>query len=141
MFCGGADDYETAVEIQKEMKLSKAVTIFAGEHDICQSFELIRHADLVFGNDTGAIHIAAVCRIPSVAIVVGREMGRFFPYEVEESTGNEVYPIPVFASMPCAGCLLEENRVCAITRRDPERLPCIDKISVEQVQAALENFL
>jgi len=139
--CGGADDYDAAKKVKEAMKHYDAVTIYAGEHDICQSAEVIRHADFVFGNDTGAIHIAAVCRVPSAAIVVGREFGRFFPYGVERRMGDERFPVSIFASMPCLGCFLEGEQVCHNLRSDPERLPCIDEISIEQVLSVLENCL
>lgn len=141
LLCGGKNDKELAEEIWHRMTHRRNAAIFAGKHSICQSLELIRHADFVFGNDTGAIHMAAVCRVPAVAIVVGREIGRFFPYESERPEDKSAFPAPVFAQMPCLGCMLEEDRPCKVPGCGTGRLPCIDEISVGQVQAVVEGFL
>ena len=135
------NDAQAAAGIWERMAHRDACVVLAGKHDLCQSFALIRDASFVFGNDTGAIHMAAVCRVPAAAIVVGREIGRFFPYEVERRTGDEIFPEAIFAPLPCMGCMLKEERPCVYAQDGQERLPCIEQISVGQVQAAIQRFL
>lgn len=141
LLCGGENDAQAAAGIWERMAHRDACVVLAGKHDLCRSFALIRDASFVFGNDTGAIHMAAVCRVPAAAIVVGREIGRFFPYEVERRTGDEIFPEAIFAPLPCMGCMLEEERPCVYAQDGQERLPCIEQISVGQVQAAIQRFL
>lgn len=139
--CGGPNDIEKTCDVQSRMKQKSLIINVAGKHNLCQSVEVIRNASFVFGNDTGAIHIAAICRVPSVAIVVGRELGRFFPYETESNIGDEKFPIPVFSEMPCAGCLYRGEKDCPYMKQTATCLPCIEKISVSQVISALEQIL
>ena len=70
------------------------------------------------GNDSGLVHIAMAVGIPTVCIIGGGHLGRFYPY------GDEKMHIPVYYKMPCFGC----NWKCIY----PE-IRCINNINVDNV--------
>lgn len=139
--CGGEGDAPIVEAVYQAMVHAGWADIFAGKSDMVQSVQTISGAAFVFGNDTGAIHIAAVSGVASAAIVADREWGRFFPYEVETTSPDDCFPISIHSDAPCKGCVLEGGEGCRFQEREGSRLLCIERISVEQVKAALADWI
>ncbi len=85
---------------------------------------LIRKAQLYFGNDTGALHLACALGIPSVAIFGGGHWPRFLP-EGKKSIG-------VAVRTPCFSCDWD----CAF-----EDAPCIRLVTVEDALLAVKKVM
>ena len=112
----------------------------AGKIDMAQLTAHIKGARLVFGNDTGAIHVAVACKIPAVAIVANREIGRFLPYQTNNAAEQKYYPVCVHdADMKCSGCVLKGEVVCRYQKDVLQVLPCIQHITTAQVIEALKE--
>lgn len=141
VFCGGENDILAAEEICRRMIRTGRAMTFVGRLALSQSIQIISNAIFAFGNDTGAIHIAAVYGVSSAAIVADREWGRFFPYETEVEAEEDCFPIPIHANVFCKGCVLEGGDGCRLQKAESERLMCIESISVEQVKQALRPAL
>ena len=85
---------------------------------------LLEASRFFFGNDTGALHLAAALGRPVVSIFGGGHWPRFRPVAAREMT--------VVQPLPCFGCGWECDFADA---------PCVRTISVASVQRALEDFL
>ncbi len=68
---------------------------------IKETAALIKHACLVIGNDSAAVHIASALNIPSLTIFSGAAM-----YEEFGAVGKKAFIIT--KSVPCRGCELKE---------------------------------
>ena len=62
-----------------------------GRTEIKVFIDMIANASLVIANDSAPIHLAAALDVPSVCIM-GGELGRFFPYEIEKTREGMVLP-------------------------------------------------
>jgi ADP-heptose:LPS heptosyltransferase len=107
----------------------------AGETSLPELVEVIRRAKFLVGNETSAIHIAAAVGTPSVSILGGGHYGRFLPYVVE--SGKNPEPIAVSHKMACFGC----NWQCTQPHEHGKALPCISKITVNQVYEEIAKIL
>lgn len=136
--CGGYNDIEQANKVKNAMQNKENVNVVAGQHNICESVEVIRGAKLVFGNDTGALHIAVACNIPTVAIVVSREIGRFFPLNLD--TTKETMPISIFADVSCGNCFDRGVMECPYRNENDINLRCISEISVEDIINSISHL-
>ena len=88
--------------------------------------ELIRGARLYIGNDSGPMHLAAAVGTPAVAVWGSSDSRRWRPWSVD----HRVVQNP-FECNPCPGyrCLVAESPLC------------IESVTVDQVNAAVEELL
>ncbi len=87
----------------------------AGELTLDQSAALCGRAVCYFGNDTGAMHLAAALGTPCVAIFTARDYReKWYPFGADHVIFRE--------DVPCQGCMLEEclvEKMKCLTRIDP----------------------
>lgn len=96
----------------------------AGELSLDESAALCARAACYFGNDTGAMHVAAAMGRPCVAIFSARDhRGKWEPF----GTGHVI----LRADVPCAGCMLQE---CTV-----QNLRCLTAIDATAGFAALKR--
>jgi len=109
--------------------------------DILSFSALIANAEMVIGNDTGGIHLAALYGVPSVAISGAGQPGWFLPYpERKTHPVMSAYPgQPEVISGNCtsAGC----NWLCRMPSADDGGVPCISSITVESVAERVRDIL
>lgn len=99
---------------------------------------IIANAELVIASDSGANHIAAALRIPTVCILGGRDDNGIFPYL---SCGSLPYePFYVMGERrTCFGCALggekigSKNKVCRKRIRKNMSAMCVEEISTQKV--------
>lgn len=133
IICGGIGDRPISETIAKGISSHQAVNM-AGETVLRELVELIRGAQVLIGNDTSGVHIAAAVETPSVCILGGGHFGRFLPY----AEGVEgLKPIAAFQSMSCYGC----NWLCSQPHIRGEAVPCIRSVRVQDVMSALSKAL
>lgn len=138
--CGDSGDREICQWIGKAVNVPSRLQSLAGKIDMAQLTAHIKGARLVFGNDTGAIHVAVACKIPAVAIVANREIGRFLPYQTNNAAEQKYYPVCVHdADMKCSGCVLKGEVVCRYQKDVLQVLPCIQHITTAQVIKVLKE--
>jgi len=119
---GGPEDSEIGERLVNDWKGYAAS--FCGA-SLLQSAAILFRAAAYLGNDTGAMHLAAVQGVPCVALFSAREIpGLWHPFGSNHITLRH--------EMPCGGCRLE---VCCYA--DPA--PCLEKTDVDTVLAALEK--
>lgn len=135
LLCGDVRDDEVC-SCLKELVPNDRIVNMAGKTSLPDTVCLIGNAEYVFGNDTGALHIAAACNRPFAVILADREFGRFFPYETEQEEEHFVGTV-VAADMPCRQCLIHGMKECVYHTDPLAALPCIEEISVEMVKQKL----
>jgi ADP-heptose:LPS heptosyltransferase len=96
-------------------------------------FSLIAESQLVIGNDSAAVHMAAINCVPSVCIFPLPGFGRFLPYPV--IFPENFRPRIVYSLMNCGDCHFSCHRmingICE----------CVDRITVNMVKKELSSVL
>lgn len=109
---------------RKAVPLPAPIVWLGREGDLPQLAALIANAALYFGNDTGAMHLAAALDVPVAAIFGGGTWPRFVP--AARRGVALVHPLP------CFGCGWD----CAFGDA-----PCLARITVADATAALDRAL
>ncbi|MDZ4182709.1 MAG: glycosyltransferase family 9 protein, partial [Candidatus Cloacimonadaceae bacterium] len=120
---GDATDSAINLRIMDMVKSDK-VTDHAGRIDLYQSKNLIAAAKLFVGNDSGPMHIAAMCGIPTLGI-----LGPNFP-QISGPLG--IRSEFCWHEFPCTGC---NQRGCAYGYR------CIFSITASEAIAKINSLM
>lgn len=106
----------------------------AGCTSVALMQQWIAHAEFLLGNDSAAGHFAAALGVPAVIVTGGGQHGRCYPYNGRHSPAR-LRPLAVSVSppMPCFHC----DWICSHPTPPRAPFPCIDRIEVAQVRAAL----
>jgi ADP-heptose:LPS heptosyltransferase len=132
--CGGGGEAGLA---ERLLELSAApLENLAGKTTLVELAALVAGAQVLIGNETSAVHLAAAVSTPSLCILGGGHYGRFVPYAPEEETDRPA-PMAVFFRMPCFGC----NWNCIYPIQGTEPVPCIANISVEAAWERLQPVI
>jgi len=119
---GSEGDHALGKEIREIA--GPGATNLCGQSPILLAAALIQRAQLLASNDTGAIHLAAAVRTPSVVPFSARDApDRWFPY-FSETTPEHSRPIVHRRSPACSPCWLES---C------PNENRCLTEIPTDQV--------
>lgn len=145
--CGGADEVAFETAILSKVKHPKNITSHIGKTSFSDWSAIVQHAEIVVGNDSATMHLAAAGRVKAVCIAGVYDKYQFFPYKVDELSEGDRLPVTVYKDMPCEWCRTIgyfagygnaeckkqiENNQCAI---------CIDKITVNEVKEAIDKLL
>lgn len=136
---GGQADAALVEEVLSNMQYGESVKNYAGRYSLSQTIHLLNGSLMAIGNDTGAMHIAAACRVPSVVLMGDNELGRFFPYECEK---KEMLPLWVVdANLECKGCNAMKDVPCKYPFGKRGTYYCITSITVEKCMEAVNQCL
>jgi ADP-heptose:LPS heptosyltransferase len=133
VICGGPSECDIANQVFDSIDLPNTLN-FVGKTSLPELVEVIRHSQLVIGNETSAIHIAAAVNTPSVCLLGGGHFGRFMPYP---ETVKGMRPIPVFFPMDCYFC----NWNCTLAHDRTQPYPCIENLTISAVMDAVDEAL
>jgi len=112
---GGASDQEGCAAIAA--RLAAPAVNLAGVTTLVETGSFLKQMNLVIGNDTGPMHMAAACDVPVLALFGPTDPRRTGPYGLR----NRVLQ----AEAPCQPCHL---RVCQRTQGD-----CLSALAVSKV--------
>ena len=130
---------------EKELPLAEKIKDFCqesifvdlvGKTTLMQMVEITRGAKCLIGNESAAIHIAAVTRTPSVCMTGGGHFGRFMPYMLEADSPCS-QPLSIAHKMSCFGCKWK----CQFELAEGQAVPCIANIPVAEVFEAVASIL
>ncbi len=127
---------ERAMAEQIAAILGERADNLAGCTDVLGFVGYIANARLVLGNDSAAVHIAAACGVPGVAVVGGGHYARCFPYDPCEAPVGRL-PVTVARPMDCFGC----DWICRYRVAVGRPFPCIEAVTSEAVLAAVETAM
>ena len=98
---------------------------------------IIKDAQFLLSNDTSVVHIASAVATPAFCLLEWRPLwALYMPYDIESETEKPL-PVAITYQMDCFNC----NWRCRYFVEDGRPVPCIEKISVEKVFAALQPLL
>ena len=106
----------------------------------------MEYAELVLGNDSATLHIAAAYRRKCICVAGVYDKFQFFPYLVDELEDEGNLPITIYKDMPCAYCRTKGyfagagNYQCQSAIKLGKCALCIEEITVEEVKRVIENI-
>ncbi|MDD3236517.1 MAG: lipopolysaccharide heptosyltransferase II [Candidatus Gastranaerophilales bacterium] len=118
-------NYYSEIEDIIGKKLKNTPLNFCGEFSLQESLAMIAKADLLVGNDSGNLHMAASVHTKVIGIYGP------MPFEKWYALGDE--NILLKSDLPCMPCSLKKK-----CDRDKE---CLSKVSVNEVKAAIDKLL
>jgi ADP-heptose:LPS heptosyltransferase len=122
---GGPDEATVGERLLRAWPSGRAANL-AQKLSILESSEVLRRCIFYFGNDTGAMHLAAAVGTRCVGIFAAREpASSWHPYGENHAILRK--------SVPCQNCYLSE---CV-----EERLRCLRDIAVEEAWAACQRMI
>ncbi len=127
--CGSVSEFAMGEQLNRE-EPGKVFNV-CGKTDILTLAAVIKRAQLLIGNDTGGIHLAALLQIPSVVICGLGAFNRFFPYSDKPEFDYLLRPVVARIHRHCAGCEWH----CKFTGLRDTAYPCVAEISVAVVYA------
>lgn len=132
--CGSLEEQGLAELLISQIDVP--VMNMTGKTNLVELAVIIKDASFLVGNDTSAIHFASAVSTPAFCLLGGGHYGRFMPYDIESKTEKPL-PVAIIHQMDCFNC----NWQCRYFIKDNEPVPCIEKISVDEVFAALQPLL
>ena len=134
VICGGPTERQLGKDLTVIMDIP--VVNMVGETSLAELVAVIKDAQFLLSNDTSAVHIASAVATPAFCLLGGGHYGRFKPYDIESKTEKPL-PVAIIHQMDCFNC----NWRCRYFVEDGKPVPCIEKISVDEVFAALQPLL
>lgn len=145
--CGGNGEEHFAEEIQSLVRNKKSVVSHIGNTSFSDWSAVIQHADLVIGNDSATLHIAAAARKKSICIAGIYDKYIFFPYKVDYLAEGDNLPVTLIKDMPCEYCRTKGyfagfgNIECKQAIDKGKCALCIDAITVEEVERKIDELM
>lgn len=145
--CGGAEELMYEKLILSKSKYPEHIVSHIGKTGFSQWSAIVQYADLVIGNDSATMHLAAAGRRKAICIAGVYDKYQFFPYKVDELDEEDRLPVTLLKDMPCAWCRTigyeagYGNAECK--KRIDEKLcaGCIDMITVQDVERQIDSLL
>jgi ADP-heptose:LPS heptosyltransferase len=132
--CGGSADAQLGEALANAARVP--IENWAGRTSLAELAAIAKGARLLFGNETGAVHLAAAVSTPAVSVTGGGHFGRFIPYRLEVAT-DRALPVAVYCRRDCFGC----NWRCTRDTSPDGPVPCIAEITVEEAWRAVEPIV
>jgi len=129
VICGGVTEKDLGEALIAIMDIP--VVNMVGKTSLSELVAVIKDAQFLSGNETSAVHIASAVGTPVFCLLGGGHYGRFMPYDIESKTKNPL-PVAIIHQMDCFNC----NWRCRYFVEEGKPVPCIEKISVEEVFSA-----
>lgn len=145
--CGGFDERDDAERLISLSKHKKRIHNWVGETTFSEWSQIVQHAELVLGNDSATLHIAAATQRRCICITGVYDKFAFFPYLVDDLRDGERLPITVIKDKPCAYCRTKnyfagtDNPACKKDIKAGYCALCISEVTVEEVKAAVDEIL
>lgn len=149
---GNTEEQKILNNIKDELNNKEFIHSYLGKTNLTQWIELIRGAFLLIGNDSGAVHVAAAVRTPSIVILGGWHYGNIHPYNPDFVRESDCLPVCVYNKQTtwCYGCASRtttgqkhghENKQCAQEVSLGKPVLCIQEITVDDVLDKVGSFL
>lgn len=123
---------EQAMSKRLAARLNNAVDL-TGQLALSELIYVIRKSSLVLASDSAAGHIGAAVNVPTVVILGGGELGRFFPYP----PGLAPHLRVAYSNPACAGCAW----ACGHPEFAGRTFPCVSDISPDNVLMLIDELI
>ncbi len=144
---GGKGEEKYSNEIMKKSINKERIVSKIGNTSFREWASLVQYSDLVLGNDSATIHLAAAARRPSICIAGIYEKLQFFPYTVDELCDGDILPITLLSEMACEYCRTKAyfegygNKECKKRIKKGLSASCIEMITVERVKQKIDLLM
>lgn len=145
--CGGESEYSSAEKLISNTKHKDRIFNHVGKTSFTEWSSIVQHADLVIGNDSATLHIAAATHRKCICIAGVYDKYQFFPYLVDELNKNENLPSTIIKDMPCAYCRTRGyfagygNYHCKKAIKKGQCALCIKEITIDNVKNIIKKQL
>ena len=145
--CGGADEKHFEEELMALVKHKTKVVSHIGSTTFAEWSSIVQYADLVIGNDSATMHLAAAHRRKSICISGVYDKYQFFPYKVDILDEGDRLPVTVLKDMSCEYCRTigydagYKNPECTKKIKNNQCALCIDAITVDEVIENIDKLM
>ena len=145
--CGGNGEEEVAARLIGMSVHRERIVSHVGSTSFADWSSIIEYAQIVVGNDSATLHIAAGHRVKAVCIVGVWEKLQYYPYKVDELNEGDRLPVIVQKDFPCASCRTKGyyagygNKECRKAISLGSCSMCIEGIKTDEVIRAIEKLL
>lgn len=129
VLCGNSRDLANSRELSK---LGFKSVNLIGKTSISEFISILGSAEVVFSNESAALHLSASLGTKVISIVGGGHFGRFVPYQ---DIGGSTSPLVATKLMDCFNC----GWLCRYPLVESSTYKCIAEISVQQVFDLLQK--
>lgn len=119
ILCGSESERDLCGWIQSRVTSARNL---AGKTTLLDTLDLVKKARFVLSNDSAAVHLGAMLKVDSFAIVGGGHFGLFLPYPRE---WQGLHPVIINFEMPCYGC----GWRCHLSNSAQSPFPCVKYIT------------
>lgn len=141
--CGSKGEERFGEEMKKLSSHPEKIVSHIGTTSFSDWSAIVQHAEIVIGNDSATMHIAAAARVKSVCIAGVYDRNSFFPYQVDELDEGDVLPTTLLKDMPCQWCRTVGyyagfgNDECKKRIDEGRCATCVDLVTVEEAKKCL----
>ena len=121
-------------EVTKNIKIAKYINIL-GKTSVLEFIEVIRRAQFVITNDTGAYHIALGLEVPVSIITGGYTYDGFVTYNFKNNPYKKPYIIT--DKRECFNC----NSNCKYLEKGQDKWPCLHAVTVDYAWKTVEQMI
>lgn len=132
--CGGIDEIHFERELMAAVKHKEYIISHIGKTNFADWSAIVEYADLVIGNDSATMHLAAAHRRKAICIAGVYDKYQFFPYKVDELDEEDRLPITVLREMPCEYCRTIGYNAGYGNQK------CMEKIKINQCALCIEEI-
>lgn len=144
--CGGASEREASDNLIAVTHHKEHIHNKVGNTSFKEWASIVEHAELVLGNDSATLHIAAAYRRKCICVAGVYDKFQFFPYLVDELADGESLPVTIYKDKPCAYCRTKGyfagsgNPQCQSAIKQGKCALCVEEITVEEVKRAIKKL-
>ncbi|MCC8136720.1 MAG: hypothetical protein LIO76_01410 [Clostridiales bacterium] len=145
--CGGMDEIAYEHKFLSSIKNTDRIVSHIGKTTFSEWSAIVQYAEIVVGNDSATIHLAAASRRKAICIAGLYDKYLFFPYKVDQLEEEDVLPITVMTEMPCEWCRTigyyagYGNKDCKKRINANQCALCIDTITVQSVKTEIDKLM
>lgn len=145
--CGGPGEEIVAQELMALSKYKEKIVNCVAKTSFSEWASIVEYAQLVVGNDSATLHLAAGYRTKAICIAGIYDKYQFFPYLVDELNKGDRLPETLYVDMPCAYCRTKGyfagygNDICQGEVKQGRSSLCVDAITVEMVKNKIGELL
>lgn len=145
VLCGGKNDQKVSAEIVAQVRNSQAVHDITGQTTLEEWIATIQNAEFALTNESGSIHIAASCQVPSVCIGEQKFGDKWLPYRPEYVRPEDRIPVVVRTEKLdcffCAARNFQRSESCKECYQKNGVIQCVYEVTAQMIMDAVDSML
>ncbi len=144
--CGGADEEADCQLMVQSSKHPDNICSYVGKTSFSEWSSIIEYAQIVIGNDSATLHLAAGHRVKAICIAGIYDKFQFFPYIVDELDAGDILPETLYVDKRCEYCRTigyyagYKNKECKKAIIEGKCAECINEITVNELKYSIRKF-